>query len=64
MAVTREDGRWEEGEEAKEGNTHGDRRRLDFKWWTLNRVLRCCVTKIYPWNVHNIIKQCYPHKFN
>lgn len=41
--VIREEGRWGEGEEGKEGQTYGDRGKLDFGWWAQNAIHRLLV---------------------
>ena len=50
----------EEEEEGKKGQIYGNRRRPDFGWWAHNPIYRWCVIKLYTWNLHNVIKQCYP----
>ena len=55
---------WEENKEGKGGQTCGDSRRLDFKWWAHNSLHRAHIIKWYTWYLYNVINQCHLGKPN
>ena len=58
------EGRGLEGSKGKGGQIYGDGGWFDFGWWVCNAIYRWCIIDMYPWNLYNLINQCYPNTFN